>query len=249
MKKLLLPFLLLILIISCNPKEKNQTNEIDTKKTDRKDSIIAVEIDSAQIPKSILFNGNLKKAIQWKDEVGDNLVILSESGYHRNEKFKHEFDDSSDFELFAYHFSLDKNNSQVWKMYDFVADCPVDIEAEFYPQFPIITDLDKNGIAEVWIMYKVGCHGDVSPVNLKLIMYEGNRKYAMRGENKVQVGADEYIGGEYKMDKSFESAPSQFRNYAIQLWKKERLFKVKKCPSESTMNRAFAEVSKKARTF
>ncbi len=225
MEKLLLPFLLLILIISCNPKEKNQTNEIETKNTSRKDSIIAVEIDSLRIPKSIQFNGKLKKGIQWKDEVGDHLVILSESGYHRNEKFKHASDDSSDIELFAYHFSFDKNHSQVWKMYDFVADCPVDIEAEFYPRFPIITDLDKNGIAEVWIMYKVGCHGDVSPVNLKLIIYEGNKKYAMRGENKVQVGADEYIGGEYTMDKSFESAPSQFRNYAIHLWKKNIFLK------------------------
>lgn len=226
MRKLLLPFcfLILIFIISCNPKEQNQTNEIETKDIDKKDSIIAVEVDSAQIPKSIVYNGNLKKAVQWKDKVGDNLVILSESGYHRNEKFKHEFDDSADFELFAYHFNLDKNNLQIWKMYDFVADCPVDIEAEFYPQFPIITDLDKNGIAEVWIMYKVGCHGDVSPVNLKLIMYEGNKKYAMRGENKIQFGANEYIGGEYKLDKAFDSAPSVFKDYAIQLWK-ENVYK------------------------
>lgn len=211
-------FLILIFIVSCNPKEKNQTNEIDSVNIDKKDSIIAIVVDSTQIPKSIQFNGNLKKAIKWKDKIGENLVILSESGYHRNEKFKHEFDDSSDFELFAYHFSLTKNSSQqIWKMYDFVTDCPVDIEAEFDSQFPTVTDLNKNGIAEVWIMYKTGCHGDVSPVSLKLIMYEGNKKYAMRGENKVQVGADDYLGGEYKFDKAFESVPV-FKNFATKLW-------------------------------
>ena len=219
MKKLLFPLFLILLIVSCNAKDKNQIDETEVENIDRKDSLIAVEVDSVQIPKSIQFNGNLKKAIRWKDDVGENLVILSESGFHRNEKFDHEFDDSADFELFAYNFSLDKNNSQqIWKMYDFVADCPVDIEAEFYPQFPIITDLNKNGIAEVWIMYKVGCHGDVSPVTLKLMMYEGNKKYAMRGENKIQFGANEYIGGEYKFDKTFDSAPIVFKNYAIQLW-------------------------------
>jgi hypothetical protein len=222
-KKLLFPlcFLILIFIINCNQKEEKHANlKDDQESVKTTDSIIINKIDSTQIPASIRFEGKLKKAIQWKDEVGDNLVILSETGYHRSEKFKHEFDDSSDFELFAYHFTLDKNNSQqIWKMYDFVADCPVDIEAEFYSQFPMITDLDKNGIAEVWIMYKVGCHGDVSPVNLKLIMYEGNKKYAMRGENKVQVGANEYLGGEYKFDKAFNSAPITFKNYAIKLWK------------------------------
>lgn len=225
MKKLLFPLFLILLIISCNSKDKNQVDETEVKNIDKKDSIIAVEIDSVQIPKSIQYNGNLKKAVQWKDEVGDNLVILSESGYHRNEKFKHEFDDSADFELFAYHFSIDKNNlQQIWKMYDFVADCPVDIETEFYPQFPIVTDLNKNGIAEVWIMYKVGCHGDVSPVTLKLMMYEGNKKYAMRGENKIKFGVNEYIGGAYKFDKNFDSAPTAFKNYAIQLWE-ENVYK------------------------
>lgn len=108
---------------------------------------------------------------------------------------------------------------QVWKLYDFVKDCPVDIDAEFYNQFPKVTDLNKNDVPEVWIMYKTGCHGDVSPVTLKLIMYEGNKKYAMRGENKVQVGTDNYLGGEYKFDKSFNSAPDVFKNFAIKLWK------------------------------
>jgi len=225
-RKLLFPFcfLVLIFIISCNPKGQNQTNEVEIENIDKKDSIIIVEIDSAQIPRFVKFNGNLKKAIRWKDEVGENLVILSETGYHRNEKFKHEFEDSADLELFAYHFSWNKNSSQqIWKMYDFVTDCPVDIEAEFDNQFPIVTDLNKNGIAEVWVMYKTGCHGDVSPVSLKLIMYEGNKKYAMRGENKVQVGADDYLGGGYKFDKAFDSVPV-FKNYATKLWR-ENVYK------------------------
>lgn len=216
----LLSFLLLNLMFNCNSKEENQTNElIENKEVNSKDSLVAIQIDSTKIPKSIEYKGNFKNAVSWNDESGENFVILSATGIFRNAD-KHEFDDSEDSELFAYHFNLNKGKLlQVWKLYDFVKDCPVDIDAEFYNQFPKVTDLNKNDVPEIWIMYKTGCHGDVSPVTLKLIMYEGNKKYAMRGENKVQVGTDNYLGGEYKFDKSFNSAPDVFKNFAIKLWK------------------------------
>jgi hypothetical protein len=51
-----------------------------------------------------------------------------------------------------------------------------------------INDLDHNGIAEIWLMYKIVCHGDVSPCEMKIIIYEEKQKIAMRGENKVQIG-------------------------------------------------------------
>ncbi len=218
--KILIYFLLLNLIFNCNSKEENPTNAIiNNKEVNTKDSLVAVQIDSIKIPKSIQYKGSLKNAIVWNDESGgENFVILSETGIFRNDD-KHEFDDSADSELFAYHFNLNKGKLlQVWKLYDFVKDCPVDIEAEFEDGFPKITDLNKNNVPEIWIMYKTGCHGDISPVNLKLIMYEGNKKYAMRGENKVQVGTDDYLGGQYKFDKAFNSAPDLFKNFAIKLW-------------------------------
>ncbi len=221
MRSVLFAYSVLLLGWLCSCSQKAETVGIPTdEKPKKQDSIKVSEIGADAIPKTITFEGNLTKAVRWRDDLGDNIVVLSESGLHRSDKFRHEFEDSSDAELFAHHYTIKpKQTQQVWKMYDFVTDCPVDIVAQFFPKFPIITDLDHNGIAEVWVMYKVDCHGDVSPVTTKLIMYEGNKKYAMRGDSRVQVSADGYVGGDYQLDKAFRSAPLAFKDYAVRLWK------------------------------
>ena len=88
-----------------------------------------------------------------------------------------------------YKNTIFQNNQviQTWKVYDYIDDCPVDIVASFVKNTFKITDLDNNGVAEIWLMYKTVCHGDVSPSEMKIIMYQGNQKFAMRGENKVQT--------------------------------------------------------------
>ena len=74
-------------------------------------------------------------------------------------------------------------------------------------------------------MYKTVCHGDVSPSNMKVIMYQGLQKYAMRGRNKVKISETETEGGEYTFDKVFVDGPISFRNFAIKLWEKNILQK------------------------
>jgi hypothetical protein len=69
-------------------------------------------------------------------------------------------------------------------------------------------------------MYKTVCHGDVSPSNMKIIMHEGDKKYAVRGTNQVKLSEKEYEGGKYVFDDAFKGGPETFRQYALQLWKK-----------------------------
>ena len=52
------------------------------------------------------------------------------------------------------------------------------IGAMHQPDSVKITDLDGDGLAEVWLAYEMWCKGDVSPSKLKVIMYEGSRKHA-----------------------------------------------------------------------
>ena len=85
-----------------------------------------------------------------------------------------------------------------------------------------VTDLNKDGKAEVWIMYKVSCQGDVSPVPMKIIMYQYNKKFAVRGTTKVKVSAQEYVGGDFAFDDAFKIAPAEFRQYAEKLWKQHK---------------------------
>lgn len=227
-KRILILILSSASFIGCKQETKQLRIELENEKSiePKKENLQIIDIDSSQFPKSLKYEGFIKNAVRWKDQLGDNIVITTETGSRRNEKFQHEYDESGDAELFGYHF-LVKNNQviQTWKVYDYIDDCPVDIVASFVKNTFKITDLDHNGIAEIWLMYKIVCHGDVSPCEMKIIMYEGKQKFAMRGESKVQVGIDDngektFEGGNYKFDAAFEKCPKVFRNFAINLWNK-----------------------------
>lgn len=225
MNKIIFLLLLTITFFSKNKKVEKQITE------DKIQKIEIQKINASQLPKSIKYEGILKNAVRWKDKLGENIVITTETGEFRSKKIKHEFEDSSDAELFGYHFLI--NNDQVvqnWKVYDFINDCPFDISASFVKNTFNITDLNKNGIAEIWLMYKTICRSDVSPATMKIIMYEGQQKFAMRGENQVQAGIDEkgktnFMGGNYKFDIAFQKAPKAFKDYAINLWNKNKIEK------------------------
>ena len=88
------------------------------------------------------------------------------------------------------------------------------------PKSFAVTDLNKDGKAEVWLMYTTACTGDVSPPDMKIIMHEGVKKYAVRGTKKVKVSNKDFEGGKYTFDEAFKTGPEAFRQYAADMWKK-----------------------------
>lgn len=218
-----LPFLF---FLNCKDEKKDSLSETQSPQANqvvKTDSLVTTRIDSAQVPATLKYKGNFKDGFRWKDKTGEYAVITSETGVYFNEDFPHE-NDGSDAEVFAQCYSLE-NNQLVWKVNDFVKDCMVDIDAEFKKNTLEVTDLDKNGIAEIWMMYELACKGDVSPSDLKVIMYEGKQKFAMRGQTKIRTGMENngkpvLEGGSYTFDKAFKEGPKVFREYAEKLWKK-----------------------------
>lgn len=186
--------------------------------------ITLTNLSKSEIPKGISYKGNLKEAVRWIDGSGVNLVITSETEETTSSSAPSE--DYRDKSLYAYHFLLFEDSiSQTWKVTDFIKECPLDIAANFVKNTFQVTDLDKDGIAEVWMMYILTCTGDVSPAEMKIILYEGTQKYAVRGHNKVDVGNGQLEGGDYKFDKAFDKAPASFRDFAKKLWNKNVMAK------------------------
>lgn len=177
------------------------------------------KLDRSSLPRSISFTGTLKNAVSWTDKAGTHYVVTSETG--NVDSRTDPGSDSRSAELFAGHYLAQKDSLRLtWKVYDFIKDCPVDLMASFVKNSFAVTDLDKNGQAEVWLMYKTVCHGDVSPSEMKIIMYENGKKYAVRGTTKVKVSEKDYEGGNYNFDPAFKAAPAVFKNYAKALWQK-----------------------------
>jgi len=173
----------------------------------------------AQLPKTIRYKGAVVQSAQWKDSLGDNVMLLTETGV-----YEVGYDGNRSAALYALHYIIKADSAQLaWRVYDFVEDCQVDVVASFVKNSLAITDLNHNGIAEVWMEYRGTCQGDVGPVPMKIIMYEGKQKYAARGGAKVRVSATEFDGGDYEFDDAFKNGPAAFRKYADELWQKHKL--------------------------
>lgn len=95
---------------------------------------------------------------------------------------------------------------QLWRIQDFVEDCPVDVTAAFADPPVQVSDADADGVPEIWVAYRTACRGDVSPSTLKLIGYEGTQKYALRGRSRVQLG-ESSEGGDSEADAALAGQP------------------------------------------
>jgi len=168
------------------------------------------------LPQTIINKYVFDTAVTWQDPEGVHYIIRSISDAKLNKR-----KGIRTAQLFAYHYlSADDSVRLLWKMQDGVIDCEVDFHAHFIPGSFSVTDLDKNNTPEIWLMYSQACRGDVSPPEMKIIMYEGQRKHAMRGRMINDFAEVEIGAGEYTFDAAFARAAPVKKKYAIQLWDK-----------------------------
>jgi len=171
-----------------------------------------IKYGRGNVPDDIKYSGSVVAKAEWKDRLGSNILFITETNENSNE-------DTRSKELFGYHYITDNSgNTQLWKINDFVKDCPVDLTLEYIDRSLVITDLDKNGIGESTFLYKMSCKGDVSADDMKLIMHEDKNKYAIRGSMDLKMNGQELEKGSMKTDPSFDKAPPEFLEYARKQW-------------------------------
>ena len=171
------------------------------------------------VPAALKRSGRLVQALRYTDRTGTYTVLATQSGPAPDPAAQSS--DGQRDDLYAYQYPA-TGTAPSWQVHDFVNDCPLDLEAQFVPKTLTVTDLDQNGTAEVWLMYRTTCRGDVSPSTQKIIMYEGQRKHAVRGTNRIAIGNGQYDGGTYTLDAAWKAAPAAFRQHAAQLWQQHR---------------------------
>lgn len=179
---------------------------------------VMVKISKTDLPKHLKYAGEFIDAIHWHDSLGENVVIRSHTGIYQTQA---DIDSGTNSAaLFAYRYLVKGDSVELgWKMTDFVKSCELDITANFLEEALVITDLDKDNIAEVWLIYQKACRGDVSPAEMKILMYEENKKHAMKGVRRIQISEKEILGGEYSFGAAFQKGNAVFRQYAKKLWK------------------------------
>lgn len=239
----------LLILLGCNDSAKKDPNEAmdDTARMDNPSrqgqKIEPVKGAISDVPASIKVKGTVQEIWKWNDNLGENLLILTMVPPYDDKEKNQYGEEGQTAELHAFHYAKKGGEyQQVWMMNDQEKACPFDITCEFIKDAVTITDLDADGLAETKLQYRITCRSDVSPSTMKLIMHEGESKYALRGlawygmgeapfevtENNANLeklpgykGPDEDLlkmFGRYESEKEFAGAPPEFISHARNQW-------------------------------
>ncbi|MGI4870368.1 MAG: M949_RS01915 family surface polysaccharide biosynthesis protein [Janthinobacterium lividum] len=172
-------------------------------------------LTAVAVPARLPHTGSVVQALRYTDRTGTYTVLATQVA-PRIPPGK-TADDGPSADLYAYQYPA-ASTAPSWQLHDYVAGCPLDLQARFCAKGLSVTDLNQDGTAEVWLVYRTVCRGDVSPSTQKIIMYEGSRKYAVRGTSRLATGPGQYSGGTYTLDAIWQAAPAAFRQHAAQIW-------------------------------
>lgn len=213
-----------------------------------------VAVAAADVPAAQRQPGKLLEAWRWQDANGENLLVVYRAAIpSRNERraqtdpawrkkladpntVTSAEDDGRGAQLLVRQYVRKQGAyTELWRLQDSVSDCPVDLILGPASNSTTVTDLDRNGQSETTVVYALGCRGDVSPDDLKLVMHEGAAKYALRGFTVVQ----------------FDSIPARQRQptnpCCLGQLSKAQLAKLYDGPTEAYMGRYFSEADFKAK--
>ncbi len=241
-------------LMSCNSSAKKDPNQAmdDTARMDNPPTnppAVAIQpaiIPVSDIPVSIKVKGKIQAAWKWNDNRGENILITSHVEPY-DDKRKNEYgEEGQTAELHATLF-LKKGEAyeNIWMLNDEEKACPFDITCAFIPNSTTITDIDKDGFAEVKLQYSLACRSDVSPATMKIMLYENGEKYSLTGlmwlpyspdfkyevtekdvnlENtpRLKDESAEMLRtfGRYQSEKDFAKAPPEFLTFARSEWLK-----------------------------
>ncbi|WP_103070403.1 M949_RS01915 family surface polysaccharide biosynthesis protein [Aquimarina sediminis] len=193
---------------------------------DKQNSDTTIKIDSLRyddIPKYLDFRGTVVSSLKWKDVSGEKILIQTVTGHfiwrdYDKDSTSYMLQDKS--ELRAYLFEKKNKESafsQSWRIYDYTECFGVDWFTGFIPKATTITDIDNDGISEISMPYVSICRGGMDPGTMKIIMYEGGIKYALRGETMLGCSNQQAYGGEFKASKNLASK-SKLMDFLEKRW-------------------------------
>ncbi|TBO34260.1 hypothetical protein EYS42_02190 [Aquabacterium lacunae] len=167
---------------------------------------------------------------QYEDQNGKHLVALMQSADAKTSRRAAKATGTAAWQgpaLYAVSWRL-KGARWVaeWALRDGV-ECPeLDAEARFVLPQVTTLDADDDGVAEVYLPYKLLCGGGVDPKTLKVIMRSGEQKLAVRGSTRVILPDQAPAGGDYQLDEALDlPANKPFRRQLMKLWQQTYLEK------------------------
>ncbi len=172
--------------------------------------IKSTAVKAGELPPGVTVRGEFQSGVTFRDRNGTNYLLFGRTiDVKKNSAM-----------LFVEDWVVPAKGAprNLLPVRDFVAPCEMGgVTASFHDAARAITDLDRDGIAEVTFAYELSCRSDVSPGTYKLLVLENGRKYILRGETTVDPG-DGVMGGTFKADPAESKWPAAFLRHAKKIW-------------------------------
>lgn len=171
-------------------------------------SVLSQRINPISLVESIDID-SAKNMLSWTDRQGYHIVMMETF----DERSGEEPDTQSSWVYITHELQTESRRNQTWTYQSGEYDCPVDVYAGFRAA-PTFSDLNEDGVYEIWFIIEKSCKGDISPSQLEILMVDENGKqYLAQGETLLHFPDGNIDGGAYDVG-DFDRLPQIYRDFA-----------------------------------
>jgi hypothetical protein len=93
-----------------------------------------------------------------------------------------------------------------WQIEQETTCAGLDLDVDFYTDVSDVSDLNKDGVAEVTVASHAFCGGGIDPHDIAIEMREGQAVYSITGQSLITPAGEEPFGGEREDSASLKNA-------------------------------------------
>ncbi|MGF6594247.1 M949_RS01915 family surface polysaccharide biosynthesis protein [Pseudomonas sp. 2835] len=158
------------------------------------------------------------QSVHYHDREGEGLLVLSRNDDQVSDEETDQDVDRVVLTTTLYERQGDDSFKPRWKIENETTCAGLDLDVGFYTDVSGVSDLNKDGLAELTVASHAFCGGGVDPHELHVELREGQASYAINGQSLIAIEGEEPYGGEREDSPSLKGAPQVLREHLNEVW-------------------------------
>ncbi|WP_460418336.1 M949_RS01915 family surface polysaccharide biosynthesis protein [Pseudomonas sp. microsymbiont 2] len=159
------------------------------------------------------------KSVHFHDREGEGLLVLSRVDGQATDPDTEEEVDKVVLKATLYgRASSGEVFRPRWQNEQETTCAGLDLDVDFYTDVSDVSDLNKDGIAEVTVASHSFCGGGIDPHDIAIEMREGQAVYTITGQSLITPPGEDPFGGEREDSASLKNAPQVLRAHMDAVW-------------------------------
>lgn len=159
------------------------------------------------------------KSVHFRDRDGEGLLVLSRVDGQATDPDTEQEVDKVQLKATLYGRAAERDAFKPRWQIEQETSCPgLDLDVDFYTDVSDVSDLNKDGVAEVTVASHAFCGGGIDPHDISIELREGQASYTITGQSLITPAGEEPIGGERDDSASLKNAPQVLREHMDAVW-------------------------------